>query len=125
MILPFASRHAQQLGNIDYRKLHLHFDNSKRHTVRYVQEQMANHQCVRVPHAPPPYSPDLAIAAFYLFGRLKEQLSGRTLDTEEDVLETITEILSELPKNKVRNAFLLWKEKCQWVTDHNSEFYPN
>jgi hypothetical protein len=39
----------------------------------------------------------LAIADFDLFDRLKQQLSGRTLDSEENVLKTVTEILSERP----------------------------
>jgi hypothetical protein len=74
---------------------------------------------------PPQFSPDLAIAGFYLFGRLKRQLSGRILDNEENLLETITETLSELPKDEVQSAFVHWKERYQWVADHNGEFYPN
>jgi hypothetical protein len=68
---------------------------------------------------PTPYSPDLAIADFYLFGRSKEQLSGRTLGKQENMLETVTEILSERPKDEVKNALMHWKERCQWVADHN------
>jgi hypothetical protein len=53
----------------------------------------------------------LDIADFYLFGRLKQQLSGMTLDNEENMLETITEILSELPKREVKSTFVHWKRK--------------
>jgi hypothetical protein len=56
---------------------------------------------------------------------MKQQLSGRTLDNEENVLETITEILSGLPKDEVKRAFVHWKERCQWVADYNGEFYQN
>jgi hypothetical protein len=48
--------------------------------------------------SPPTYSLDLAIADFYLLDRSNQQLSGRTLDSEENVVKTITEILSELPR---------------------------
>jgi hypothetical protein len=72
-----------------------------------------------------PDSPYLAIAAFYLFGRLKQRLSEKTLDSEEKVLEAITEILSEPPKNEVKSAFLHWKKIYQSVADQNGEFYPN
>jgi hypothetical protein len=48
--LPSINRHAQQLENIGRRKGHLYFDNSKHHTARHAQEQMASHGCVRVPH---------------------------------------------------------------------------
>jgi hypothetical protein len=64
VILPLANRHAPQLENIGSHKLHLHFDNSKWHTARHVQEQTASRRCVRVPHWP--CSRDLAIADFYL-----------------------------------------------------------
>jgi hypothetical protein len=84
---------------------------------------MASHRSVLVPH--PPYSRDLAIADFYLFGRLKQQLSGGTLDSERNVLETVTEALRVLPKDVVKSAFLHSKERCQWVTDQNGESYPN
>jgi hypothetical protein len=47
------------------------------------------------------------------------------LDSEEDVLETIFEILSELPKDDVKSAFEDWKEGHQWVPDDNGKFYPN
>jgi hypothetical protein len=67
----------------------------------------------------------LAIADFYLFGRLKQQFSGRTLDNEENVLETITKILNEPPQEEVKSVFVHWKERCQWVADHNGEFDPN
>jgi hypothetical protein len=55
----------------------------------------------------------LAITDFYLFEKLKRQVSGRTLDIEHNVLETVTEILNEFPKDEVKNAFLHWKERCQ------------
>jgi hypothetical protein len=50
MILSLTNRYAQQLGDIGRRKLHLHFDNSKCHTGRHVQEQVASHRCVPVRH---------------------------------------------------------------------------
>jgi hypothetical protein len=53
------------------------------------------------------------IGDLYLFGGLKQQLSGRTLDSEEYVLEMSTEILSELPKDEFKSAFVHWKERCQ------------
>jgi hypothetical protein len=70
VIVALANRHAQQVGDISRCKLHLHFDDVKCHPARYVQEEMASHRCVRVPH--PPYSPHVAIADFYLFGRLQQ-----------------------------------------------------
>jgi hypothetical protein len=52
----------------------------------------------------------LAIADFYLLGPLNQQLSGRTLDGEQNVLETVTETLSESHPVELENVFLHWKE---------------
>jgi hypothetical protein len=73
----------------------------------------------------PPYSPDLTIADFDLFGWLKQQLSERTLDSEKNLFEIVIEILIGLPKDEVKSTSEHWKEKCQWVADHDGEFYPN
>jgi hypothetical protein len=71
--------------------------------------------------SPPPDSPDLAIADFSLFGRLKQQLSGRTLEIEENVLETITEILGELPKIEVKVRLCTGKKDASgWQTTMES-----
>jgi hypothetical protein len=67
----------------------------------------------------------LAIEEFYLFSRLTQRLSGKTLDNEENVLEMITEILSEPPKDEVQSAFLHWAERSQWIADNKGEWPPN
>jgi hypothetical protein len=59
----------------------------------------------------------VAVADFCLFGRPKQQLSEKTLDDEENVLETVTEILSELPKGEAKSAFVQWKkDNSGWQT---------
>jgi hypothetical protein len=67
----------------------------------------------------------LALADFDLFGWLKQQLSERTLDSEKNLFEMVIEILIDLPKDEMKSTFVHWKEKCQWVVDHDGEFYPN
>jgi hypothetical protein len=93
-----------QLGDISSGRLHLHFKNFKRHAAGHVQEEMASHGCVRVPH--PRYSPDLAFASFNLLGPLRQQLSERTLGSELTVLEHVTEALTGLPKDEVKTMVL-------------------
>jgi len=41
----------------------------------------------------PPYSLDLAPWDYYLFPKLKKELSGRHLDTDDDVIDAITQFL--------------------------------
>jgi hypothetical protein len=72
-----------------------------------------------------PHSLDLPIADFYLFSRVKQELSGTALDNEKNVLEMTTEGPSELPKDEVKKAFVPSRERCEWVADQNGEFDPN
>jgi hypothetical protein len=60
-----------------------------------------------LPCSSPLFSLDVAIADFYVFGWLKQQFFGRTLDNEQILPETVTEILSELPKDEVKSVFHL------------------
>jgi hypothetical protein len=84
---------------------------------------MAKDGCGRVPR--PLDLPDLAIADLCSLGWSKQRLAGRTLDSGQNVLETVTDVLSGLPKDDVNSAFLDWKERFQWVADQNGEFYKN
>jgi hypothetical protein len=70
VIIPLASRYAQQRGDTSRRRLYLHFNNSKK---MYVQ---GDGQPSARPCLPLLCSPDLTIVDFYLFERLKQQLSG-------------------------------------------------
>jgi len=50
----------------------LHHDNVLAHALLLIRSYLAKHQTSTVPH--PPYSPDLAIADFHLFPKLKTTL---------------------------------------------------
>jgi hypothetical protein len=122
VIIPLANLHGQQRVDIARGKLHLHFENCRCHAAGHVQKEMAGHWWARLPH--PRYSPDFATADNYLFGPLKQQLSRKTLDSEQNALETATEILSGLPKDELKNVFLHWKKRCVWVADRNGGSCP-
>jgi hypothetical protein len=50
----------------------------------------------RVPH--PPYSPDLALSDFYLFGHVKRYLTGHTFDNADDLFGAVQRILEGIEK---------------------------
>jgi histone-lysine N-methyltransferase SETMAR len=50
----------------------------------------------QAPH--PPYSPDLAPSSFFLFGDVKRQLSGCSVDHADDLLTAVQEILDAFDK---------------------------
>jgi histone-lysine N-methyltransferase SETMAR len=63
----------------------------------------------------PPYSPDLAPSDYYLFPKLKKELSGRHFDTDDDVIGAVTQFLEDQPpdfyKTGIRMLQHRWK-KC-------------
>jgi hypothetical protein len=54
---------------------------------------------------PPPYSPDLAVADFYLFPRLKSALKGQCFCDATDIIKKATEGLKSLPKHGFQECF--------------------
>jgi hypothetical protein len=84
---------------------------------------MVRLRCVRIPH--PAYSPDLAICDFWLFGRLKREFPGITIDTEEDLIEQILIIRQSIPQSEIRRTFAHWQERCQCLVDNDGEDYQN
>jgi hypothetical protein len=82
---------------------------------------MARLRCRRVPH--PPYSPDLAICDFYLFGHLKERLAGITVNGANDLEHEVTSILAGISRDEKVRAFDHWIKRCEWVAEHGGEYF--
>ena len=49
----------------------------------------------------PPYSPDLAVSDYHLFGPLKEHLNGKMICNNEEVIEDVQEWLHWQPKRLI------------------------
>jgi len=49
----------------------------------------------------PPYSPDLAVSDYHLFGPLKEHLGGKMICNNEEVIEDVQEWLHWQPKRLI------------------------
>ena len=81
---------------------------------------MSIHHMKRAPH--PAFSPDIAISDFYLFGYVKDQLKGKTFESADSLLDEVTEILSKIPQDTLKHAFLEWETKLQKVIDSDGEF---
>jgi hypothetical protein len=73
------------------------------------------------------YSPDLAIADFYLFGKIKEDLRTMKAFSREGMLDIVTNILRTISQTGLKSAFDHWIHQCHWISTHNSEYsqeYP-
>jgi [histone H3]-lysine36 N-dimethyltransferase SETMAR len=60
----------------------------------------------------PPYSPDLAPADFFLFPKVKEQLSGLQLD-QDSLKQTWEGVTKSIAKEEFAAAFRRCYERCK------------
>jgi hypothetical protein len=72
---------------------------------------MTRLNCKRVLHLP--YSPDLVIASFYLFGVLKQKLQGIDVSDDEELKSEILTIFQGTPSDRLNKSFDHWIERCQ------------
>jgi predicted DNA-binding antitoxin AbrB/MazE fold protein len=89
ILKPLTREHSTESANIARRSLPLHIHTFRCHPAKIVSEEMTRLKCKSVPY--PPYSPDLAIADFCLFGVLKQKLQRIDLSDGEKLK---TEILT-------------------------------
>ena len=66
----------------------LHHDNAPAHATILIRSYLAKDQTSVVPHLP--YSPDLALADFFLFPKLKTTLKWRRFQTTEEIKKNAT-----------------------------------
>jgi transposase len=62
-------------------------DNCRIHFSKVTEQFSIENQLLHVPH--PPYSPELALSDFWLFGHIKTGLAGRSFAEPEELLEGV------------------------------------
>ena len=87
-----------------------HWDNAPVHTAALVKSWLTAKAFTVLEH--PPYSPDLAPADFFLFRRVKEELSGLTL-SQESLKKTWEGVIRTIADEEFAFAFRRWYERCQ------------
>ena len=87
---------------------HFHQDNAPVHNSILVTDYLTKMGIKTVRH--PPYSPDLAPCAFWLFPKLKEKLRGYRYETIEEMKEAVTKFIDTLTQEDFHGAF-------QWVLE--------
>ena len=99
----------------------LHHDNAPAHTAFIVNDYLAKSRVPLVPQ--PPYSPDVALADFFLFPRIKSQLKGKHWGTVNTIQEATTRALKDLPVDVFQGAFLAWKTRLQKCIDAGGSYF--
>jgi histone-lysine N-methyltransferase SETMAR len=91
------------------RRIALHFDYAPIHNTRTVMGQLEPSEFKRMEH--PAHSPDLAPCDFFLFGYVKEQLKGKSLVEEGELLSVPSAFLSEIPPDLILRVFADWNRR--------------
>jgi hypothetical protein len=73
--------------------------------------------------APQPfYSPDLAPCDFFLFGYLKQQLEGKHLTREDQVIAAVREIFDKIPLQTFQNVIDDWQYRLRRCIQLGGEY---
>ena len=98
----------------------MHFDNARPHKSAGAQEAFKTYpyQAVRNP----PCSPDVSPLDFGIFGTGKDLMPIGTIESDEELKETITSISNDLGKDYFKNVFLAWEKRLQQVIDTNGDY---
>jgi hypothetical protein len=66
----------------------------------------------------PAYSPDPSPSDFFLFGMLKERMSGTWYSSPDELISAISELIASLPKDQFVSVYKNWMKGPNWVTKH-------
>jgi histone-lysine N-methyltransferase SETMAR len=106
----------------DGRKLVVHADNVRAHTVQKCRTFCEENGLRLAPH--PPYSLDLAPSDFFLFGHVKERLEAMVFPSHEELLDAIGEVVTGIESETLTAVLEHRMERLEWVSKNNDDYYP-
>jgi transposase len=86
----------------------LHHDDVLAHSSLLIRDFLTKHETKLV--LQPPYSPDSALADFFLFTMLKSILKGRRFESVEEIIENSLAELHSISKALFQECFQKWKK---------------
>jgi hydrogenase maturation factor len=97
----------------------IHMDNARPHNSGPAQRCLEISRAERLPH--PACSPDLIPSDFFLSGYIKEKSSDCDCESQEDLLNAITEIFTGVDQEVLLCVFESWVNGLKWVIKHEGE----
>lgn len=95
-------------------------DNARPHAAKITKSKIAQLKFIQMPQ--PPFSPDVSPNNFFLYGMLKGLFKGRSHETFDDLLNSIDEILSEIPKETWEAVYDEWIYRLNQVITSGGEY---
>jgi histone-lysine N-methyltransferase SETMAR len=97
------SRYVRRPG-LQKKKIIFHQDNALTHKHVLAMEKLRDLHYELLEH--PPYSPDLAFSAFYLFQKLKLFLAGQRFSSNQVAIAAVEGYFADLTKNDYRDGIM-------------------
>jgi transposase len=91
------------------------------HTALKVADYLREMQMSVLPQ--PPYSPDLAPADFFLFGKLKNSLKGSRFDSIPEIQDASARTLKDIPQSDFQKSFDHWKKRWQKCIEVGGDYF--
>jgi hypothetical protein len=89
-------------------------------TPHWASQDFHRFRIARFPH--PPYSQDLALCDFWLFGTLKRKLEESTFGDQIKVLLAVNTIFSTILREEFISVFDEWKSRLRECIDRGLEY---
>lgn len=99
----------KQSSNSSKRRVVLHMDNATPHRAKATQNFAQKNGLAFSPH--PAFSPDLAPSDFYLFGKVKDAIKGMEFESEEDLLDEVIKVLSQISREELESVMDEWEQR--------------
>ena len=90
-------RYWKKRGQIWWKKVLFHHDNTPAHTSTIATAKLFNLRYKILPH--PPYPPDLAPSDYFLFPNMKTWLKGQRFSSNEEIIAAINEYFEGFDQN--------------------------
>jgi hypothetical protein len=99
----------------------VHLDNARPHDNRKSEAALTVTKTRRI--SAPAYSPDPSPSDFFLFGMLKERMSGTLYGSPYEFVSARSELIASLLKDQLVGAYKNWIKRLDWVIKHRGEYY--
>jgi hypothetical protein len=100
---------------------HIHVDNAKPHTYKMSIEKIEELGFILVPQ--PPYSPDLALCDFSLFGYLKQYLEGKHFTREDQAIAAVREVFDKILLQPFQHVMDDWQYRLRRCIQLGGEYF--
>jgi hypothetical protein len=121
-VVPDLVEHVRQESRWQtFRGLMVHLANARSPNSRKSETALRATKVRRIPA--PAYSPDLTPSDFFLFGMLKERMSGTSYSSPYELISVTSGLIASLPKDRLVSIYNNWMKRLNWVIKHRGEDY--